>query len=108
MASSLGKKIIQGLTELKQDLVAGVEIKKKYVVHQYDIGGKNGFDAKSVKKTGLALGIGPGRFAEILGVTRQTVLAWEAAHRTPTRMARRFPGRNSTANRLFSHPASSP
>lgn len=90
MASTFGKEIIQALTELKNDLEAGVDIEKKYVVHRYELGGKNGFGAKAVKKTRMALGIGLTGFAEFLGVSRQTVLAWEAGRRTPTRLARRF------------------
>lgn len=91
MKSIIEKRIIDRLTQFKKDVEAGVDISKKYVIHRYELPSNgNGFNAKAVKKLRKELGADLVRFAGFLGVTLETVKAWENGSRFPNRLASRF------------------
>jgi putative transcriptional regulator len=78
--------IMRGLSEVK----AHHEGKLKLKTTAIDIAPLPVYDAKAVKSLRLALGLSQTVFAQVLGVAKKTVEAWEAGRNVPSGAACRF------------------
>ncbi|MEI6386828.1 MAG: helix-turn-helix domain-containing protein [Spirochaetota bacterium] len=78
--------IMRGLSEVK----AHHEGKLKLKTTAIEIAPLPVYDAKAVKALRLALGLSQTVFAQVLGVAKKTVEAWEAGRNIPSGAACRF------------------
>ena len=78
--------IMRGLSEVK----AHHEGKLKLKTTAIEIAPLPVYDAKAVKSLRLALGLSQTVFAQVLGVAKKTVEAWEAGRNVPSGAACRF------------------
>jgi putative transcriptional regulator len=89
-----GKRIIAGLEELLDALDSGgmAEVEKRFTVHHvrrlsFE---KPDLSAKDIAKIRAGLGASQTAFAALLGVSANTVRAWEQGVNPPSGMASRF------------------
>lgn len=78
--------IMRGLSEVK----AHHEGKLKLKTTAIEIAPLPVYDAKAVKALRLALGLSQTVFAQVLGVAKKTIEAWEAGRNVPSGAACRF------------------
>jgi putative transcriptional regulator len=78
--------IMRGLGEVK----AHHEGKLKLKTTAVEIAALPVYDAKTVKALRLALGLSQAVFAQVLGVAKKTIEAWEAGRNIPSGAACRF------------------
>jgi putative transcriptional regulator len=89
--TKVGKRIVEGLTELVESVERGEPVEKRFTVRTVELKLKpRDYDAQSVRATRLSLGVSQAIFARILGSSVQAVEAWEQGLRRPQAMARRL------------------
>lgn len=80
--------IMRGLGEVKAHRKGILKLKTKTTT--IEIAPLPAYDAKAVKAIRLALGLSQAVFAQVLGVAKKTVEAWEAGRNLPNGSACRF------------------
>ncbi len=91
MSSSIGKKIVERLTEFTEALERGEPISKQFTCRKVVLELEpTPYDPKLVKKTRAILGASQAIFAKFLGVSVDTVQAWERGDNVPSDIACRF------------------
>jgi putative transcriptional regulator len=78
--------IMRGLVEVKAHREGKLKLKTTTV----EIAPLPRYDAKTVKAVRLALGLSQSVFADVLGVSKKTVEAWESGRNIPSGAACRF------------------
>lgn len=78
--------IMRGLGEIKAHQDGKLKLKTTVI----EIAPLPVYDAKTVKALRLELGLSQSVFAQVLGVAKKTVEAWEAGRNTPSGAACRF------------------
>jgi len=87
----LGQQLIAGLTEVVEALESGEELGKRFTVRTVRLDPSvHRYTPEQVKEVRQLLGASQASFARFLGVTRQTVRAWEHGTNAPCDMACRF------------------
>lgn len=91
MRKSVGERIIEGLTEFADALESGEPLDQQFMCHkvQMDLTPRR-YRPKQVRATRALLGASQALFARFLGVSVQTVRAWEQGTNVPSGMAARF------------------
>lgn len=90
-ASSIGKQIIEGLTDFRNALRDGAEIEECFTVRTVELDLEpQHYTPDDVRRVRDELHASQAVFAKLLGVSPKTVRAWEQGERTPNPMARRF------------------
>ena len=84
---TLGDLLVQSLTELRDGLRGKP---RKLTVRTTTIPDPPRFDPAAIHRLRNRLGLSQGLFAQLLGVSRKLVEAWEAGTRIPSPMARRL------------------
>jgi putative transcriptional regulator len=88
---SLGEEIIASLTEFRDALAAGEPIRERFTVRTVAPElHPRAYDAPAVRRVREGLNVSQPLFAAYLGVSVQTVRAWEQGKKAPSPMARRF------------------
>jgi DNA-binding transcriptional regulator YiaG len=88
---SIGQQIIESLQEAVDSLRSGASIEETFTCHRVDVNAKpRVYDAQVVKDTRKLLRASQTVFAKFLGVSAQTVRAWEQGENEPSDMAKRF------------------
>ncbi len=87
---SVGERIIEGLTEVRDALAAGESMESRFTVRTYRLPDPGEYDAASVKRTRLRVKASQALFAKLLGASPALVRAWELGTRRPSPMARRM------------------
>jgi putative transcriptional regulator len=88
---SIGAQIIQGLKEFVEDLENGVNIEKKYNCRRVVVNPETTeYSPERVRETRRLLRASQTVFARFLGVSPQTVRAWEQGTNVPSDLASRF------------------
>lgn len=91
MKTSLGKKIIDRLSEFTETLERGEHATEKFTCRKVVLDLEpTPYDPKLVQKTRAILGASQAIFAKFLGVSVDTVQAWERGDNNPSDIARRF------------------
>ncbi len=89
--TTLGEEIIEGLAELKEALATGEPLAARFNCRQVVLELEpHEFEPADVRCTRRLLGASQGVFAKFLGVSLQTVRAWEQGTKSPREVARRF------------------
>lgn len=90
--STLGKELIEGLSELADALESGERLAKRFTVRHVKLDGAvlepRKYSRIAVRKTRHRLGVSQSIFAQMLGVSTKLVQAWEQGTRNPERIAR--------------------
>jgi putative transcriptional regulator len=82
---------VRGLTAFRSAVRDKERVDEKFTVRTVELDLEpQTFSAKDVKDTRALVGVSQGVFAQILGVSANTVQAWEQGLRTPSNMAARF------------------
>jgi putative transcriptional regulator len=90
-SKSIGSKIVEGMREFTEALESGKVISEHFTCHNVTLKFKpNRYSPLLVKKTRKALRLSQALFANFLGVSPQTVRAWEQGVNVPNDMACRF------------------
>lgn len=88
---SVGSRIVEGLQEFLDTLERGEPIAEKFTCRQFELNVRQTcYDADAVRATRKLLGASQVVFARFLGVSPQTVRAWEQGTNTPSALASRF------------------
>jgi DNA-binding transcriptional regulator YiaG len=87
---TLGARLIEGLTEVRDALAAGRPLEERFTVRTYRLPDPGEYDAAAVAKTRKRLNASQAIFAKLLGASPALVRAWEIGNRRPSRMARRL------------------
>lgn len=91
MAGTIGKKIIDRLTQFADALDGDQPVSEQYTCRQIVLRLEpQAYQAEDVKETRRLLNLSQPLFATFLGVKVQTVRAWEQGTNEPTVMACRF------------------
>ncbi len=91
MKTSVGKKIIGRLKEFTEALESKEVISNRFTCHKVMLDLKTAdYDSVLVKKTRHLLRVSQALFAQFLGVSLNTVRAWEQGANQPSEMACRF------------------
>jgi putative transcriptional regulator len=87
----IGQQIVESLQKFVETLQSGADIETTFNCHRVEIpAGPPPCDAKTVKNTRKMLGASQAVFAAFLGVSVQTVRAWEQDENVPSDIAKRF------------------
>ena len=88
---SIGSVMVEGMREFTEALESGKVISEHFTCHKVYLDFKpNRYNPLLVKKTRKTLGLSQTLFARFLGVSPQTVRAWEQGANVPNDMACRF------------------
>ena len=88
---SIGKEIIDGLTEFAEALETGAPISGRFTCRRIMLDLQpTDYDAVLVRKTRQIIGASQALFGQFLGVSASTVRAWEQGINTPNDIAQRF------------------
>ena len=80
----IGERLVTEFSELRDALRKREPIEKKYTVRTVELELKpKSFDAESVRLIRLSLGVSQAVFAHLLGVSVDSVAAWEQGNRAP-------------------------
>lgn len=91
MEISLGKRIESRLRGFAEALANQENLSEKYACRRVVLDlTPTRYDADKIQETRASLGVGQGVFARLLGVSLNTIRAWERGKTRPSRMARRF------------------
>lgn len=91
MARSVAKRIIEGLTDLATSLERGDDLNESFTCRKVSLNLEpTSYTPNLVKKTRKLLGASQTVFAMFLGVSPQTVRAWEQGKNVPNDIACRF------------------
>ena len=82
--------IMQSLRELAAAIEDGVSLDERFTVRTVSIPEPGKYSPAAVKKLRAQLGMSQAVFAELLGVSRVWVQAWERGVRHPSPLARRL------------------
>ena len=82
--------IMHGLRELAKAIEDGVPLDERFTVRTVSIPEPAKYSPSAVKKLRAELGMSQAVFAELLGVSRVWVQAWERGVRRPSPLARRL------------------
>ena len=87
----IGHQIVDSLQEFVGTLQAGADIEREFTCHRVEVTVRpSDHDAGTVKQTRKTLNASQAVFARFLGVSIQTVRAWEQGENVPSGMAKRF------------------
>ena len=87
----IGQQIIDSLQEAVDSLRGGASLEETFTCHRVDVDVKPGvYDPEVAKGTRKLLCASQSVFATFLGVSLQTVRAWEQGENVPSDMAKRF------------------
>jgi putative transcriptional regulator len=89
---TVGDRIVEGLTELRDTLRAGVPAEKRFTVRTVEVPQPQRFPPSRIRALRKRLGVSQAVFAELLGVSSVLVQAWEQGVREPSPLARRLLG----------------
>ena len=90
-AGSVAKRIVGRLTEFTAALESGTDISDKFTLHKVRLQLEPGhYKPQTVRATRELLNLSQRLFAKFLGVSVQTVRAWEQGYNVPSEMACRF------------------
>jgi putative transcriptional regulator len=87
---SLGRRIIEGLTELNEALESGRPLSERFTVRTVKVAEPVEFDARRVRAVRERLGVSQAVFAALLGVSKILAQSWEQGTREPSALARRL------------------
>ena len=88
---SVGARIVQGLGELADTLAKGERVSEKFTCASIELDlAPSAYDSTRVKETRQLLHASQAVFATFLGVSVNTVRAWEQGINSPNDIARRF------------------
>src|SRR6516165_8483256 len=88
---SVGTRIVAGLQEFVDDLEKGEPLHEHFTCRQIRLNLEpTSYSPRRVKETRALLGASQAIFARFLGVSVQTIRAWEQGVNTPNGMACRF------------------
>src|SRR5258708_32969948 len=91
MKSSVGTRIVGRLREFTESLESGEVVSESFTCRKVVLNLKpSRYNPELVKKTRKLLGVSQALFARFLGVSPQTVRAWEQDVNVPNDMACRF------------------
>jgi putative transcriptional regulator len=82
--------IMHNLSELAEAVSSGVPLENRFTIHRISIPEPHEYSPATVKKLRGKLGMSQAVFAEVLGVSRVWVQAWERGVRQPSPLARRL------------------
>jgi putative transcriptional regulator len=88
--TSLGQRIIEGLEEFARVLESGEPLEKHFTIRRVALPPVPALTAEEAKQVRRLLGASQAVFARFLGVSPQTVRAWEQGVNAPSAMACRF------------------
>lgn len=91
-AKSIGVRIIEGLTELRDALRSGMPLEKRFTVRTVEVPEPEAFDAQRVRALRARLQMSQPVFARLLGVSTILCQSWEQGVREPSPLARRLLG----------------
>jgi DNA-binding transcriptional regulator YiaG len=87
----LGERLIRGLTEIRNTVKQGKPLSSQFTCRTVRLDLRpHDHDADSIKRTRLHIGVSQAVFAQILGVSVDTVASWEQGINVPNPMACRF------------------
>ena len=90
-SGSVAKRIVNRLTDFTKALESGASVSEKFTVRTIRLNLQpTAYDTESVRKTRELLNLSQPLFAKFLGVSVQTVRAWEQGDNVPSDMACRF------------------
>ncbi len=90
-AGSVGGRIVSRLTKFTKALESGETVSDKFTVRTIRLNLEpTAYDPATVRKTRALLNLSQRLFAKFLGVSLQTVHAWEQGYNVPSGMAARF------------------
>ena len=88
--TSVGSRIIQGLSELATVLERGEALERHFTVRTVTIAQPTSYSPARILRTRLQLGASQAVFAQIVGVSAKLIEHWESGIRAPSLMARRL------------------
>jgi putative transcriptional regulator len=89
--SSIGQKLIEGLTSMRDTLATGQGLEKRFTVRSVRAPLEpKAWTPQEIKRLRERLGASQGVFAQLLGASARTVQAWEQNQVAPAAMARRL------------------
>jgi putative transcriptional regulator len=88
--SPLSRRIISGLTDLRDALRDGAPLGERFTVRTVEISDPQRFDAARVRALRDTLNMSQQVFAQVIGVSTVLVRSWEQGVRTPSPLARRL------------------
>jgi putative transcriptional regulator len=89
--TSVGRRIIEGLTELSDVLQSGQPLHERFTVRTYrQLPKPAEYEPSQVRQTREALGVSQAVFADVIGASTSLVQSWEQGFRKPSRMACRL------------------
>lgn len=87
----VGRQIVESLQEFVGALQSGADIEATFNCHRVEVNvASTAYSPQAVKKTRKLLQASQAVFAQFLGVSVQTVQAWEQGENTPSDIAKRF------------------
>jgi putative transcriptional regulator len=88
---TFGQEIVERLQEFVDVLESGADIEKTFTCHRVEMpGAPSDIDPHAVKQVRTTMKASQAVFARFLGVSVQTVRAWEQGTNVPSEMAKRF------------------
>jgi len=88
--TKIGQEIIESLTELRDALASGVDLRERFTVREVEIAEPRRYAASEVRAVRERLGMSQGVFAKVVGVSVTLAQSWEQGRRFPDLMARRL------------------
>jgi len=88
--STVAKRIAEGMRELEQAMKAGKPLHELLTARTVEIPDPSAYDARSVRRTRLALHVSQAVFAKLLGVSAELVEHWEQGRAVPRGAVRRL------------------
>lgn len=89
-STDVGRRIVEGLTELRDTLRDGIPLEQRFTVRTVKVADPEDFDARRVRVLRDRIGVSQGVFAKLLGVSTVLVQSWEQGVREPSPLARRL------------------
>jgi putative transcriptional regulator len=87
----IGQQIVESLQKFVEKLQSGADIEATFTCHRVEVNVDSAaYDPQVVKKTRKLLRASQAVFAQFLGVSVQTVRAWEQGENPPSDIAKRF------------------
>ncbi len=87
----IGQQIVESLRGFVEKLQSGADIETTFTCHRVEVNvGPTVYDPQVVKQTRKLLRASQAVFAQFLGVSVQTVRAWEQGENPPSDIAKRF------------------
>jgi len=88
---SVGSRIIEGLTELKEALESKEPLNHRFTVRTVELNLEpEHYSGQSIQEIRNRINVSQAVFAQLLGVSTSTIQSWEQGKREPSKMARRL------------------